>query len=326
MIISRAPVRLPLGGGGTDLPSYYEKYGGFLISATIDKYINILVNRRFQDELRISYSHTEITDDVNKIRHNLFRECLKFTEILSGAEIVSVSDVPSNSGLGTSSAFTVSLLNALNNYKGIRKSKKSLAEDACYIEMDVLKDPIGKQDQYSSAFGGFNSYEFDKNSKVRVKPIKISRKNLLALQNNLLLFYIGKFRKAGDILRAQKRLCERNDEKTILRLNRIKEIGIRTKKLFEDGNLSEFGEIMNEHWQQKKNISKGISDSSIDEIYNFAKKSGALGGKVIGAGGGGFFMFYSENPEKLSYNMKQKFNFKQLLFNFEFKGAEIIYR
>ena len=326
MIISRAPVRLPLGGGGTDLPSYYEKYGGFLISATIDKYINILINRRFQDELRISYSHTEITGDVNKIRHNLFRECLKFTEILSGAEIVSVSDVPSNSGLGTSSAFTVSLLNALNNYKGIRKSKKSLAEDACYIEMDVLKDPIGKQDQYSSAFGGFNSYEFDKNSKVRVKPIKISRKNLLALQNNLLLFYIGKFRKAGDILIAQKRLCERNDEKTILRLNRIKEIGFKTKKLFEDGNLSEFGEIMNEHWQQKKNISKGISDSSIDEIYNFAKKSGALGGKVIGAGGGGFFMFYSENPEKLSYNMKQKFNLKQLLFNFEFKGAEIIYR
>ena len=167
MIISRAPVRLPLGGGGTDLPSYYEKYGGFLISATIDKYINILINRRFQDELRISYSHTEITGDVNKIRHNLFRECLKFTEILSGAEIVSVSDVPSNSGLGTSSAFTVSLLNALNNYKGIRKSKKSLAEDACYIEMDVLKDPIGKQDQYSSAFGGFNSYEFDKNGKVK---------------------------------------------------------------------------------------------------------------------------------------------------------------
>lgn len=325
MIISRAPVRLPLGGGGTDLPSYYEKYGGFLISATIDKYVNILVNRRFQNELRISYSHTEIRDDVNKIRHNLFRECLKFTEILSGAEIVSVSDVPSNSGLGTSSAFTVSLLNALNNYKGIRKSRKALAEDACYIEMDVLKDPIGKQDQYSSAFGGFNSYEFDKNGNVRVRPIKINRKNLLVLQNNLLLFYIGKFRKAGDILKVQKRLCERNDEKTILRLNRIKEIGISTKKLFEAGSLAEFGGIMNEHWQQKKNISKGISDSSIDEIYKYARKSGAIGGKIIGAGGGGFFMFYSENPEKLSYQMRQKFNFKQLLFNFEFKGAEIIY-
>ncbi len=224
MIISRAPVRLPLGGGGTDIPSFYEKHNGFLISATIDKYVNILINRRFQNEIRISYSKTEITDNVNNIRHNLFRECLKYMEVTKNVEIVSVSDVPSNSGLGTSSAFTVSLLNALFTYKNEKTSKSLLANEACNIEIGILKDPIGKQDQYSSAYGGFNAYKFSK-KRVNVIPLKISKKNMLMLQNNLMLFYFDKSRKAGDILSEQNKLCKVNDKNTIERLNLIKEIG-----------------------------------------------------------------------------------------------------
>ena len=325
MIISRAPVRLPLGGGGTDLPSYYEKNGGFLISATIDKYVNILINRRFQNEIRISYSKTEITDDVNKIRHNLFRECMKYTDVTKNVEIVSVSDVPSNSGLGTSSAFTVSLLNALFTYRKQQTSKRSLANDACNIEIGILKDPIGKQDQYSSAYGGFNAYMFSK-KRVTVNPLKISQKNLLKLQKNLMLFYFDKSRKAGDILSEQNKLCNENDKSTIERLNLIKNIGFLSKDRLESGDLSGFGELMDYHWNIKKSISKNISSSAIDEIYSFAKKSGALGGKIIGAGGGGFFMFYTDTPEKLKSAIKKKFDLKQLNFKFEFKGAEIIHK
>jgi D-glycero-alpha-D-manno-heptose-7-phosphate kinase len=325
MIISRAPVRLPLGGGGTDLPSYYEKHRGFLISATIDKYVNILINRRFQNEIRISYSKTEITDNVNQIKHNLFRECMKYTEVTKNVEIVSVSDVPSNSGLGTSSAFTVSLLNALYTFRKEQSSKSSLAKDACDIEIGILKDPIGKQDQYSSAYGGFNAYMFNK-ERVNVKPVKISEKNLLKLQTNLMLFYFDKSRKAGDILREQNKLCKKNDIKTIDRLNIIKEIGVLSKDRLESGDLSGFGELMDKHWNIKKSISKNISSSAIDEIYSFSKKNGALGGKIIGAGGGGFFMFYSDTPEKLQTAIKKKFDLKQLNYKFEFKGAEIIYK
>ena len=326
MIISRAPVRLSLGGGGTDLPSYYKKYGGFLIAASIDKYINIFVNKRFQDDIRLSYSKTEIVDNINKVEHNLFRECMKYTNVVKNIEIVSVSDVPSNSGLGTSSAFTVALLNALYTYRKIKVSKEKLSVDACHIEIDVLKDTIGKQDQYASAYGGFNAYEFMKDGKVRVTPIKISKRNLSLLQRHLLLFFFDKSRNSGEILKHQDSSCDRNDKNIISKLDRIKEIGLKTKILFEKGDIMEIGEILNEHWNIKKEISEKISNKKIDEIYSFALKNGASGGKIMGAGGGGFFMFFSPEPEKLKISISEKYKLKQLDFQFEFEGAQIIYK
>lgn len=326
MIISRAPVRISMGGGGTDLASYYEKQGGFLMAAAVNKYVYILLNKRFEESIRLSYSKTEIVDDVEKIEHRIFREALKFIGITKQIELVSVSDVPSNSGLGTSSVFTVSLLNALYAYVKDYVTLHKLAESACKIEIDILKEPIGKQDQYAAAFGGFNCYYFNKDGSVNVEPLDIKEETLMELQSNLFFFYLNQERSASEVLKIQNSNALKDDKSTIERLNKIKEIGFYTKKVFEEGRIDEFGEILHNHWLTKKGLSEKISNGYIDEIYDTAVKNGALGGKVIGAGGGGFFMFYCpKNKAKLVRTLDEKFGLKPTFLMFEPEGAKKVY-
>jgi len=326
MIISRAPVRLSMGGGGTDLPSYYKEYGGFLIATAINKYVYVSLNKRFEKSIRLSYSKTEIVEDLEKIEHRIFKEALKYTKIKNQVELVSIADVPSNCGLGTSSTFTVSLLNALYTYKKEYLTIEALAEAACHIELNVLNEPIGKQDQYASAYGGFNAYWFNKDGSVNVEPLDIREEVIKDLQNNLLLFYLKKERSASSILKLQNEKSIKKDTGTIDRLHKIKEIGLYTKKVFESGNIDEFGEILHNHWLTKKGLSDKVSDSDIDEIYDYAMKNGALGGKVVGAGGGGFFMFYCPKDKSKLVNAMSKFGLEPFWFYFEKDGAKKIYQ
>ncbi|MCU0373648.1 MAG: sugar kinase [Ignavibacteria bacterium] len=284
MILSRSPVRLSMGGGGTDLPSYYEENEGFLLATSINKYVYILLNKRFEDDIRLSYSKTEIVDDINQIEHPIFREALKLSDIKNSIELVSVADVPSNCGLGTSSSFTVALLNALFTYKRDYVTIDKLAETACHID-----------------------------------------EHLMELQSNMFLFYLKKTRSASNVLKEQNNKSKEKDKDTLERLHRIKEIGIYTKKVLEAGKIDEFGEILHNHWITKKGLSDKVSDGFIDEVYNTALKNGALGGKVVGAGGGGFLLLYCpQNKPKLVESMK-KMGLTPTWFNFEFEGAKKIY-
>jgi len=325
MIISRAPVRISLGGGGTDLKSYYSKYGGFLIAGGIDKYIFISANKRFYDSIRLSYSQTEIVDNVADIKHHIFKAALRLLNIDSGIELVSVADVPANCGLGTSSSFTVSLLNALHAYKRDFVTQKQLAEEACHIEIDVLQEPIGKQDQYIAAFGGITCLTFEKNGDVLVEALKISDEALDQMESNIALFYTGIERSASEILSEQDEKSKKDDPQVIENLHKIKEIGLQTRKALESGNVDEFGELLHVHWETKRKRSQKMSDPFIDECYDVARRNGALGGKLIGAGGGGFFMFYCHNSDKpkLSRAMK-KMKLKPMRFRFDFEGAKIL--
>ncbi|MCX6157531.1 MAG: sugar kinase [Ignavibacteriota bacterium] len=325
MILSRAPVRLSMGGGGTDLPSYYKEYGGFLLATSINKYVNIVLNKRFEEDIRLSYSKTEIVDDISKIEHRIFREALNYTGITKQIELASISDVPSNCGLGTSSTFTVALLNALYAYKRNYVSIDKLAEAACHIEIDILKEPIGKQDQYASAYGGFNAYYFNKDGSVNVEPVDIKEEMMIELQNNLFLFYLNITRSASSILTDQNEKSKQKDSSTLDKLHRIKEIGIHTKKVLEQGKINEFGEILHNHWMTKKGLSSKVSDPYIDEAYDIAMKNGAIGGKVVGAGGGGFLLVYCPNNKPKLVEALRKFGLKPTWFSFEFEGAKKIY-
>lgn len=326
MIISRAPVRISLGGGGTDLKSYYSKYGGFLIAGAIDKYLFICANKRFYNSIRLSYSQTEIVNTYDEIKHGIFREALKFVRPNdgSGIELVSIADVPANCGLGSSSSFTVALLNALHAYAREYISQKQLAEEACTIEIQKLGEPIGKQDQYISAFGGLTAMTFEKDGNVIVEPVKIQEEVRDELERNILLFYTGIERSASDILKDQNEKSKKDDSAVLDSLHQIKKIGYETKKAFETGNLDKFGELLDVHWNNKKHLSKNISNPFIDSCYDTALKNGALGGKIMGAGGGGFFMFYApENHKALTRAMKQK-GLNPMKFRFDFDGAKIL--
>ncbi|HEY5124667.1 MAG TPA: sugar kinase [Ignavibacteria bacterium] len=324
MIISRAPVRLSMGGGGTDLASYYEEFGGFLLAAAINKYVYVLCNKRFERSIRLSYSKTEIVDSVDKIEHNIFREALKLTGIYEQVELASVADVPSNCGLGTSSTFTVSLLNALFSFKKKYHSLEKLAETACHIEIDILKEPIGKQDQYASAFGGFNAYYFNQDGSVNIEPVNIREELLMEMQSNLFLFYLNKERSASQVLKIQNKKSKEKDKNTIDRLHKIKEIGQYTKKILEEGKIDEFGEILHNHWITKKGLSDKISDPFIDEAYELALKNGATGGKVVGAGGGGFLLFYCPKSKSKLVSAMSKLNLHPSYLSFENEGAKIV--
>ena len=324
MIISRAPVRISLGGGGTDLASYYSKFGGFLIAAAIEKYVFISVNRRFYKSVRLSYSETEIVDSVDDIKHKIFRECLKSLEINKQIELVSIADVPANCGLGSSSAFTVSLLNALHTYKREFVSLEDLAEEACKIEIDVLGEPIGKQDQYISAFGMVTCLKFEKDGKVIVAPINMTNEKMMELENNIMLFYTGIERKASDILSSQNEKTKKGDESVVTTLHQIKEIGLETRAAFEKGDLDRFGELLDFHWETKKRLSSQISDPFIDECYEIARKNGALGGKIMGAGGGGFFMFYCPREKAKLIEAMKKQGLPFMHFRFDLEGAKIM--
>ena len=327
MIISRSPVRITLGGGGTDLPSYYSKYGGALIAAAIDKYTLVTAHTRFDNDIKLNYSQTEQLQNVDEIKHNIFREALKLLNIKKGIELTSLSDMPSSSGLGTSGSFTIALLNVIHTYKKEFVSQKQLAEEACKIEIDILKEPIGKQDQYISAFGGITSLQFANDGTVSVEPIKMNDEAQDELHNNIILFYTGILRSASDILREQDEKSKKDEETTIDTLHEIKKIGLETKRALEQGDVDKLGEYLDVHWNIKKNLSKGISNKFIDECYNTAKENGALGGKIMGAGGGGFFMFYhnGNNTEKTTFvkNLSKK-GLKKMRFDFDFEGSKII--
>ena len=325
MILSRAPTRITLGGGGTDLESYYSKYGGFVIAGAINKYCTILASRRFYDSIRLSYSKMEIKDNVADVEHRIFRAALELLGIEKGIELHSVSDVPANCGLGGSSSFTVALLNALHTYKKDFINQHQLAEEACHIEIDLLGEPIGKQDQYAAAFGGLSCLTFEKDGKVLVEPLRVSEEVIDQMEDSIVLFFTGKERSASEILFEQDRECKNHNSGMIENLHKIKDIGLQTRKYLENGQVNKLGEFLHVHWETKKKRSSNISDPFIDECYEFARKNGAVGGKLIGAGGGGFFLFYCEpeNKPKLVVAMR-KMRLRWSRFRFDSYGARIV--
>ncbi len=325
MIIARSPLRISLGGGGTDLPSYYEKRGGFLISAAIDKYVYIILHDTFDGSIKLKYSEYEEVRHVDDIRHAIFRETMKKLEIPDDCslEICSMADIPQGTGLGSSSTFSTALLRAFHQYKGDIASARTIAEEACDIEMVRLAEPIGKQDQYISAYGGLTCMEFSKDGRVDVYPLNLRQETFYDLEDNLMLYFTGFSRSASGILKEQDDASKKDDDDMLANLDYVKQLGYDSQKAFEQGDLRAFADIMNVHWEYKKKRSKGMSNPKIDEWYEYAMKNGALGGKMIGAGGGGFLMFYAENRTKLRQAMS-KTEMSEVRFRFELKGASVL--
>jgi len=324
MIISRAPVRVPIGGGGTDLPFFFANHGSDLITSAIDKYIYVFVSeRKFHDEFRIAYSKTENVKTVGEIENTRVKAALQLLEITKPLEISTVSEVPGQSGLGSSSTFLVALLKALHEYKREHISHKILAEEACKIEIETLNEPIGKQDQYASAFGGVNHLNISKTGNVIVSPLNISQDTIRGLEENLYMFYTGIQRSASEVLQDQAKKAVSNEEKVEF-MKEIKQIGIEIKKCLETGNIRRFGEWMNMHWEVKKKMSDKISNPQIDKWYETAIQNGALGGKIMGAGGGGFFLFYCEKNGQFFLKAMESAGLKYVPFRFDFDGCKII--
>lgn len=324
MIIARSPLRITLGGGGTDLPSYYEQREGFLISAAIDKYVYITLHKTFAKEILLKYSKFEKVQTVDEIQHPIIREALKMLEIQeTNLEICSMADIPAGTGLGSSSTFTTALLRALHSMQGNIVSTRTLAEEACEIEMNRLKQPIGKQDQYIAAYGGITCMNFHKDGYVWVDPLNISKDTLYNLEDNLILFFTGFSRSAGSILKEQDDKSKNKDSDMIKNLDFVKDLGYQSKAAFERGDLDTFADIMNVHWEHKKKRSGGMSNPQIDEWYEYAMQNGAMGGKMIGAGGGGFLLFYTKEKVRLREAMK-KTGMTEVRFRFEPEGAKVL--
>jgi len=324
MIIIRSPLRITLGGGSTDVPSYYEKFGGFCITAAINRYVYIMLHETFTENIILKYSKTECIENISKIKHPIIKESFDFVGIDNvGLELTCVSDIPAGTGLGSSSSFTVALLKTLHTYKKNFVTTTKLAEQACYIEIDKLKEPIGKQDQYSAACGGIMCFTFLCDGKVEMKPLKISKNTLHNLTDNLLLFFTGYSRSSSNILQEQNQKSQLNDVEMINNLHNVKEGGFKSKICLENGDLTGFSKLMNSHWQYKKQRNKNISNSKIDKWYDLAINNGALGGTLVGAGGGGFLMFYVEDKTKLRKTM-QSVGLKEIKFDFDFEGVKQI--
>jgi D-glycero-alpha-D-manno-heptose-7-phosphate kinase len=325
MILSRAPTRITLGGGGTDLKSYYSKHGGFLIAGAVNRYCHVLANTRFYRSIRLSYSEAEVVDTPAEIKHRIFRAALELSGIGQGIELHSTADVPANCGLGSSSSFTVALLNALHAYKREYVAQKDLAEEACHVEIDLLGEPIGKQDQYLAAFGGVTCLTFDRNGEVIVEPLRVPLETLDMLEANLLLFFTGKERRASDILIEQQQKSQVDDPAMIDNLHQVKDIGLQTRRHLENGHVDEVGDLFHTHWELKKKRSAKMTEPFIDECYEAARKAGALGGKLIGAGGGGFLMLYCSNGSKIKLmDAMNHMGLRRERFHFDFDGAKIL--
>lgn len=326
MIITRSPLRISLGGGGTDLASYYSEHSGFVISAAIDKYVFITLHDTFEQQFIIKYSKTELVQSVEEINHPIIREALKLVPVSAPhLEVVSMSDIPAGTGLGSSGSFTVALLRALYAHNKETVSRQKLAEDACHIEIDLLHEPIGKQDQYIASFGGITSFLFNPDGRVMAKPLQINAETLYNLEDNLLLFFTGFTRSASSILAEQDSRSRERDLGMIDHLHEIKRLGYESKAALESGDLRRFAAIMHEHWELKKQRSNSMTNPCIDEHYELARANGALGGKLIGAGGGGFLMFYTEDKTRLRHVMR-KAGLREVRFRFDFEGATLVAR
>ena len=324
MIITRSPLRISLGGGGTDLPSYYHEHGGYVISAAIDKYVYITLHQTFVEDLIIKYSHMERVTRLEDIQHPLIREALMVTGYEPTAlELASMSDIPAGTGLGSSGSFLTALLHALHLNKKTIIPKQDLAEQACHIEIERLGEPVGKQDQYIAAFGGVTCFEFGKDGRVAVSPLKVSAETLANLEDNLVLFYTGYTRSASEILREQDTKSKTRDQSMIDNLHFVKELGMASKKALEGDDLRGFAEIMHVHWQHKKKRSGSMSNSMINDWYDLGCKNGALGGKLIGAGGGGFLMFYTEDKTRLRHAMREA-GVREVRMRFDFQGTMLV--
>jgi D-glycero-alpha-D-manno-heptose-7-phosphate kinase len=324
MIITRSPLRISLGGGGTDLPSYYRKYGGFLIAAAIDKYVYITVHRRFVDGFLLKYSHLEEVATIEEIKHPIIREALKLAGVQErNLEIASMADIPAGTGLGSSGSFTTALLKALHALRKNLVHPNELAEQACHIELEQLREPIGKQDQYIAAYGGITCFHFLPDDRVEAFPLKISEETLLELEDNLLLFFTRYSRSASKILQEQDDKSKRSDRAMVENLHFVKEFGKQSQRALEEDNLDEFARLMGLHWQWKKERSDAISNQDINAWYDFAVANGALSGKLIGAGGGGFLMFYAKDKARLRHAMRER-GLMEVRFRFEPEGTKIL--
>ena len=324
MIIARSPLRITLGGGGTDLPSYYRDHEGFLIAAAIDKYVYVTVMRPFTPGIYLKYSQLEHVEKVVDVCHPIIKEALGMMNLKTPQiEITTLADIPAGTGLGSSGSFTTALLKALLAHRKQLIHPEQLAELACHIEIDRLGEPIGKQDQYAAAYGGITCFNFNKDDTVTAKPLAVSMDTMFDLEDNLLLFFTGFSRSAGSILKDQKSRTQASDDDMLKNLHYVKELGYRSQKALEEGNAMLFGELMHEHWEHKKRRSGGMSNPKIDEWYELGMKNGAVGGKLVGAGGGGFLMFLASDRNKLRHAMAHA-GLEEVRFRFDFEGTKVV--
>ena len=325
MIITRSPLRITLGGGGTDLPSYYEQHEGFLIAAAIDKFVYITLHHMFEPGIVLKYSRLEHIQRISKVEHPIIRESMRIAGIEEepALEIASMADIPAGTGLGSSGSFTTALLKALHTHRRNIIHPRELAAQACEVEINRLHEPVGKQDQYIAAFGGVTCFHFRPGGAVEVLPLRLPEETLANLQDNLLLFFTGYTRSASNILKEQDQKTKTMDQAMVDNLHFVKELAAKSQDAIQAGNLREFARLMDVHWQHKKQRSSGMSNPRINEWYDCAMASGALGGKLVGAGGGGFLMFYSEESTRLRRAMIEK-GLREVRFRFDYEGTKIV--
>ena len=324
MIIARSPLRITLGGGGTDLPSYYREHEGFLLAAAIDKYVYVNVMRPFTPGIYLKYSKLEHVELIDEVKHPIIREALRMLDFRTPqVEITTLADIPAGTGLGSSGSFTTALLKALYTHRKRHMLQEELAEMACHIKIDRLGEPIGKQDQYIAAIGGITCFTFHQNDNVSATPLMVSMDTMFDLEDNLILFFTGVSRSAGSILKDQQIRSQNNEDDMLSNLHYIKKLGFRCKEALESGNTVLFGELMHEHWEHKKCRSDGMSNPQIDDWYDLAMKNGAIGGKLVGAGGGGFLMFMGQDRNKLRHTMAAE-GLEEVRFRFDFEGTKVV--
>jgi D-glycero-alpha-D-manno-heptose-7-phosphate kinase len=324
MIIGRSPLRISLGGGGTDLPSYYREHGGFLIAAAITQYVYVTIQRTPLDHMLLRYSQIENVASVEEIKHSIIREVLKLTGIKGpNIEITSMADIPAGTGLGSSGSFTTCLIKVLYKHKRHFIHPRELAEMACHVELDILKEPIGKQDQYIAAYGGVTAFEFGKDGHVEARSLNASEETLDLLEDNLVMVSTGYYRAASQVLKEQDQRSRDGDREMIENLHYVKELGYRSLAAIERCELSALGHIMHEHWEHKKKRSKMMSNAQIDGWYELARANGAIGGKLIGAGGGGFLLFYTEEKVRLRQCLRAA-GLMEVKLGFDYEGTKIL--
>jgi D-glycero-alpha-D-manno-heptose-7-phosphate kinase len=325
MIITRSPLRITLGGGGTDLPSYYREHDGFLVAGAIDKYVYVTVMRPFTPGIFLKYSRLEHAETADDVKHPIIREAIKMAGFQTPQiEITTLADIPAGTGLGSSGSFTTALLKALYAHRRRLLHPLELAELACQIEIERLQEPIGKQDQYIAAYGGLTCFTFRRDGTVEATPLTLPVDAMLNLEENLLLFFTGFSRSAGSILADQHERTRTEDIEMLRNLHYVKDLGFRSREALESGNPTRFGELMHEHWEHKKRRSAGVSNPQIDEWYNLGRRNGAIGGKLVGAGGGGFLMFYSEDHQRLRSAMATA-GLEEMRFRFDFEGTKVLF-